>query len=174
MKIVAFAGSNSSVSINRKLVELVLRSFPNEEIEFLDINDFEMPIYSIDREKNGFPDQAIKFRNYMAGADAIICSMAEHNRSYTVAFKNILDWCSRIDMNVFAGKPMLLMSTSTGGYGGGNVMNLAKAFFPRCGARVVDTFSLPSFKDNFNDGAIINPDLNEELKLKIETFKSSI
>jgi NAD(P)H-dependent FMN reductase len=69
---------------------------------------------------------------------------------------------------------MLLMSTSTGGYGGGNVMNLAKAFFPRCGARVIDTFSLPSFKDNFNEGAIINPDLNEELKLKIETFKSTI
>jgi NAD(P)H-dependent FMN reductase len=100
--------------------------------------------------------------------------MAEHNRSYTVAFKNILDWCSRVDMNIFADKPMLLMSTSTGGFGGGNVMAMAKSFFPRAGANVIETFSLPKFEQNFIEGTIVNEELKKELLDKIELFKQKI
>src|SRR5688572_32525969 len=139
-KIVAFAGSNSSKSINRQLVSFALTQFPEAEIRFLDLNDFEMPIYSIDKEeKSGFPKETGVFMNYFKEADGIVCSMAEHNRSYTVAFKNVLDWCSRVDLNIFAHKPMLLMSTSTGGFAAGNVMAMAKSFFPRAGANVIDT-----------------------------------
>ena len=171
MKIVAFAGSNSSTSINRELVKSALGYFQDCDINFLDINDFEMPIFSVDREKNGYPDQAHAFRKAMEESDAIIVSMAEHNRSYTVAFKNILDWCSRIDMNIFHEKPMLLMSTSTGAFAAGNVMGLAKAMFPRCHAKVVTTFSLPTFEENFKDGKITDSLLLKEFETQIELFK---
>lgn len=174
-KIIAFAGSNSSESINRKLVGFALTQFQDAEIKFLDLNDFEMPIYSIDREKkDGFPKETGVFMQYFKEADGIICSMAEHNRSYTVAFKNILDWCSRVDLNVFANKPMLLMSTSTGGFGGGNVMAMAKSFFPRAGAEIIDTFSLPSFQKNFSDGSIVNEEMKKVLLEKIALFKQKI
>ncbi len=174
-KLVGFAGSNSSQSINRKLVNSVLQHFPGCEIKLLDLNDFEMPIFSVDREKNdGFPEQAYLFRKFMHEADGIVCSMAEHNRSYTVAFKNVLDWCSRIDMDIFGKKPMLLMSTSTGGFGGGNVMNSAKSLFPRCGAEVIDIFSLPSFGQNFSDNQISNEELNKELLQKIDNFSKAL
>lgn len=174
-KIVAFAGSNSSRSINRQLVGYVLRRLEDYETLLLDLNDFEMPIFSIDRELNkGIPDQAHAFRKKMQEADAIVCSMAEHNRAYTVAFKNILDWCSRVDMHIFADKPMLLMSTSPGGFGGGNVMNLAKAFFPKCGADVVETFSLPSFRENFSGEMISDNALKEDLDNKIGVFRTRI
>lgn len=172
MKIIAFAGSNSSKSINRKLVDYVLTHFEEEDITLLDLNDFEMPIYSIDREKNeGIPDKAKQFRDYFDEADAIVCSLAEHNSTYTVAMKNILDWCSRIDLNIFNNTPMLLMSTSPGGYGGGNVMALAKKFFPKCKADLVGTFSLPSFKDNFSEGKVVEGEFREELTDKIEELK---
>ena len=54
--ILAFAASNHSNSINRKLVEHAARVFkadvlPDAVIETLDLNDFEMPIYSQAREK---------------------------------------------------------------------------------------------------------------------------
>lgn len=172
IRITAFAGSSSKNSINRQLVNFTLSQFKDVQIELLDLNDFEMPIFSVDREKDGYPEQAHRFRKYMENSDGIICSMAEHNRTYTVAFKNILDWCSRIDMNVFAGKPMLLMSTSNGGYGGGNVMNAAKSFFPRAGANVVETFSLPAFKDNLVNDDMVDSALKQELFSKIDTFKS--
>lgn len=175
MKITAFAGSNSSKSINKRLVEYTLKSFPEFEINLLDINDLEIPIYSMDREKNtGIPEKAYEFRAQLAQSDAIICSLAEHNRAYTVAFRYIFDWCSRIDLNTFANKPMLLMSTSPGGFEGGNVMNLAKAFFPKSGANIIETFSLPSFYQNFPEADIVNEELQMEHATKIAAFQAAL
>lgn len=173
--LIAFAGSNSSQSINRQLVQATVSALADWNIQWLDLNDFEMPIYSIDREKStGIPPLAHDFRQYLHQADAIVCSMAEHNRSYTVAFKNILDWCSRVDMNIFGGKPMLLMSTSPGGFGGGNVMAAAKSYFPNCGANLIETFSLPSFQKHFVDGQITDSTLRAEWLAKIEVFRQAL
>ena len=175
MKILAFAGSTSSTSINRELVKFVLKDFQNEEINLIDLNNFTMPVFSVDLEKKGFPDEAHHFLKVIEECDVIICSLAEHNRSYSAAFKNVFDWSSRINVKVFQNKPMLLMSTSPGGYGGGNVMNTAKTFFPQFAADIKDTFSLPKFYENFDlESGVINPDMLSELKSKIENFKSQI
>ncbi len=176
MKILAFAGSNSSQSINLKLVKHSLTYFKDAEINLLNLNDFEMPIYSMDREKrNEFPKEAHLFIEQITNCDCIIVSLAEHNRTYTVAFKNIFDWCSRIDAKYFKNKPMLLMSTSPGGFGGGNVMAAAKGIFPNFAAEVVETFSLPSFTKNFDDATgITNPELKTEFESKITKFKERI
>jgi NAD(P)H-dependent FMN reductase len=174
-KITAFAGSTSSKSINRKLVAFTLTYFQGYEVEFLDLNEFEMPIFSVDRQtENGIPEKANTFRRYMAQCDAIICSLAEHNRSYTTAFKNIFDWSSRVDLNIFANKPMLLMSTSPGGFGGGNVMNAAKSFFPKCGANIIETFSLPSFHQNFINETIADEVLKVMHLEKVQNLKKYI
>lgn len=175
MKILAFAGSSSSTSINRELVKFVLKDFQEEEINLIDLNDFTMPVFSVDLEKKGFPDEAYHFLKVIEECDVIICSLAEHNRSYSAAFKNVFDWASRINVKVFQNKPMLLMSTSPGGYGGGNVMNTAKTFFPQFAADIKDTFSLPKFYENFDfESGVINPDMLSELKTKIENFKNLI
>ena len=173
MKILAFAGSNSSTSINRELVKFVLKNFKEDEVNLIDLNDFSMPVYSVDLEKKGFPDEAHHFLKQIEECDVIICSLAEHNRSYSSAFKNIFDWASRINVKVFQNKPMLLMSTSPGGYGGGNVMNTAKNFFPQFAAEVRETFSLPKFYENFDlESGVINPEMLKDLNEKIENFKS--
>ncbi|MEN4760111.1 NADPH-dependent FMN reductase [Chryseobacterium sp. C39-AII1] len=175
MKILAFAGSTSSTSINRELVKFVLKDFQNEDIHLIDLNDFDMPVFSVDREKKGFPEEAHNFLKAIEESDVIICSLAEHNRSYSSAFKNVFDWASRINVKVFQDKPMFLMSTSPGGYGGGNVMNTAKTFFPQFAADIKDTFSLPKFYENFDlESGVINPEMLKELKGKIENFKNQI
>lgn len=175
MKILAFAGSTSSTSINRELVKFVLKDFQEEDINFIDLNDYSMPVFSVDLEKKGFPDEAHHFLKVIEECDVIICSLAEHNRSYSAAFKNIFDWSSRINVKVFQNKPLLLMSTSPGGYGGGNVMNTAKTFFPQFGADIKATFSLSKFYENFDtESGVINPDMLKELKDKIEDFKIQI
>lgn len=51
MKILAFAGSSSSTSINRELVKFVLKDFQEDEINLIDLNDFNMPVFSVDLEK---------------------------------------------------------------------------------------------------------------------------
>src|ERR1051325_10557577 len=95
LRILAFAGSNSRASINKRLVQYTLRFFPRQLSTLIDLNDFEMPLFSIDREKEtGFPQKVYEFLELIRTHDAIICSLAEHNRSYTAAFKNIFDWVS--------------------------------------------------------------------------------
>jgi NAD(P)H-dependent FMN reductase len=175
MKILAFAGSSSSTSINRELVKFVLRSFPDDEINLLDLNDFEMPVFSIDKEKKGFPEEAHQFLAEIKTCDIIICSMAEHNRNFTTAFKNIFDWCSRIDVQVFQNKKMFLMSTSPGGFGGGNALALAQKNFPAYGAEIIESYSLPKFYDNFDlEKGVVNPTSLKELNDKITHFKQQI
>ncbi len=175
MKILAFAGSTSSTSRNRELVKFVLKSFTSDEINFIDLNDYEMPIFSVDREKKGYPEEAQKFLKDVESCDVIICSLAEHNRIYTAAFKNVYDWASRIEVKVWQEKPMFLMTTSPGGYGGGNVMEHAKKYFPQFGADIRETFSLPKFDENFDRQKveITNPELADALREKIENFKNS-
>lgn len=175
MKILAFAGSTSSTSINKELVKFVLKSFQKDEINLIDLNDFSMPVFSVDLEKKGFPDEAHNFLKQIEECDAIICSLAEHNRSYSAAFKNIFDWASRINVKVFQNKPMLLMSTSPGGFGGGNVMNTAKTFFPQFGADIKETFSLSKFYENFDlENGVIDIEMLKDLNNKIESFKNQI
>ncbi len=175
MKIFAFAGSTSSTSINRELVKFVLKNFDESEINLIDLNDYSMPVFSVDLEKKGFPPQAHEFLKRIEECDVIICSLAEHNRSYSAAFKNIFDWASRINVKVWQNKKMFLMTTSPGGFGGGNVMNTAKTFFPQFGAEILETFSLPKFYENFDlESGVTHPDLLNELTGKIENFKKSI
>lgn len=175
MKILAFAGSSSSTSINRELVKFVLQSFSEDEINLIDLNNFEMPLFSVDKEKKGFPEQAHQFLAEITSCDVIICSMAEHNRNFTAAFKNLFDWCSRINSKVFQDKKMFLMSTSPGGFGGGNSMALAQKNFPDWGAIIIESFSLPKFYENFDaENGVINPELLKELNDKIADFKQKV
>ena len=162
MKITAFAGSNSTKSINKQLVEHTLTHFPDAEINLLDLNDFAMPVFSVDLESSeGYPEEARDFLRQFEDADLLVVSMAEHNGNFTAAFKNTLDWCSRIELKMFRKKPMFLMSTSPGGYGGKNALDAAVKRFPKHDAEIIETFSLPSFNENFSRGQGI---LDEELK----------
>ncbi|WP_339888196.1 NAD(P)H-dependent oxidoreductase [uncultured Flavobacterium sp.] len=163
-KIIAFGGSSSKNSINKKLATYSSSLFKNATVEILDLNDFEMPVFSVDKEENGFPKEAQNFLNKIEEADLLVVSLAEHNGAYSAAFKNILDWTSRINGKVFQGKRMLLMATSPGARGGQSVLEIAKDRFPRHDATLVGTFSLPSFHDNFdNKNGINNSDLKNEL-----------
>ncbi|WP_452227001.1 NADPH-dependent FMN reductase [Lacinutrix cladophorae] len=174
-KIIAFAGSNSKQSINKKLAVYTANLVENCEVEVLDLNDFELPIYGIDYEtENGVPDNAKVFLEKIKSSDGVVLSLAEHNGAYATVFKNIFDWMSRIDGKLWSDKPMLLMATSPGARGGATVLEIAKGRFPYMGGNIIADFSLPSFNDNFSDGKLINPTLQEELLNKVVLFKENV
>lgn len=58
MKILAFAASTSSNSINKKLVTFVTTLLDTtHQVEILTLNDYEMPLYSQDLEQTqGVPE----------------------------------------------------------------------------------------------------------------------
>jgi len=149
MKVLALAASNSKHSINKQLAIYTASLVPHAEIEILDINDYEMPIFSEDREKElGQPQPAKDFFQKIGEADLIIISYAEHNGTYTAAFKNLFDWTSRIDMKVYQNKAMILLSTSPGPGGAQNVLNTALTSAPHFAANVIGSLSIPSLPIN--------------------------
>jgi len=151
MKVLAFAASNSENSINQKLAAYTANLIPGAEIELLDINDYEMPIYSIQREVElGKPQQALDFYEKITEANAIIVSFAEHNGSYTAAYKNLFDWTSRIDMKVYQDTPMLMLATSPGPSGAASVLASAIGSASYFAADVKGSLSVPNFFDVFD------------------------
>lgn len=177
MKIIAFAGSNSRNSINKKLVTYASTLFTGAQIEILDLNDFELPLFGVDLEKQiGKPELAVKFLEKIASADLLLLSMAEHNGNVSVAFKNIFDWASRGGVKVFQQKPMLLMATSNGARGGKSVLEITEKRFPFDGAVVKATFSLPKFSENFDveKMQISNSELDQELKQMVQKVQSEL
>jgi chromate reductase len=167
MKIIAFAGSPSKKSINKKLATYAAGLFENAQVEILDLNDYEMPLFSVDVEEIiGEHPLAKAFLEKIATADLLVVSLAENNGNYSAAFKNLVDWCSRINGKIFQEKPMLLMATSPGARGGASVLEIAKNNFPRFATEIKAVFSLPSFNDNFDieSNVISNPELDDQLK----------
>jgi len=174
-KILTIAGSNSQKSINKSLITYTSGLLENVEVISIDLNDYVLPIYGVDfEEENAFPTAVKKLDRLFNSADGFIISLAEHNGSYAAVFKNTIDWLSRVNMKIWREKPMLLMATSPGGRGGATVLQAASTYFPFMGASITDTFSLPSFYDNFTKGEISNESLKKELATKLHKFQKTI
>ena len=175
-RILVFGGSSSSYSINKKLAIYAASQLEDTHNQVIDLNDFEMPLFSIDLENEvGIPEKALEFKSEIQQADGIIMSLAEHNGSYAAAYKNIYDWVSRIKGNMWEDKPIFLMATSPGGRGGKSVLQAATSRLPFQGGKVIATFSLPIFKDNFDqERGIINEELLEAFKEQLSIFVESV
>jgi chromate reductase, NAD(P)H dehydrogenase (quinone) len=173
--IIAFAGSSSKNSINKQLAEYTAGLLNDARTEVLDLNDFPVPIYSIDEEiANGIPQNAVAFLNKIQMSDGVVLSLAEHNGNFSAAFKNMFDWMSRIQKNLWNQIPMLLMSTSPGGNGAKSVLGIAKNGFPHMGGNIIADFSLPNFNANFLEGRLINDSLKDELLEAVSKFEKVI
>lgn len=173
--IIVFAGSNSRKSINKQLVTYAAQQLQTVDYQLLDLNDFIMPLYGIDHEiAYGMPEKAVELSQLFDKADGFLLSLAEHNGSYTVAFKNVFDWLSRIQNKVWRNKPMLLLSTSPGGRGGLSVMETAMAKFPRMGANVTGNLSIPFFTKNFSDGQLTNEEYQQTLAKLVQAFEAAV
>lgn len=167
MKILAFGASNSSTSINKALAAYAASLVKGATVEVLDLNDFETPLFSEDREKEiGQPKLAKNFLAKIECADAVIVSFAEHNGTYSVAYKNLFDWASRITRDVYQNKPVVYLATSPGPGGAQNVLKVATESARFFAADVKGNLSIPSFYDNFDESTqqITNQALRQTLE----------
>lgn len=173
MKILAIPASNSRKSINKDLITYAASLLGQHEVEIININDYEMPIYSSDLEEAyGVPDTASRFFQKIHQSDALVISYAEHNGNYTVAYKNLFDWTSRVNMKVYQGKPIIMLSTSPGPGGAKSVLSLASESAHFFDGQVKASLSIPSFYDNFDKDK--NELTNIELISKLKTALAAI
>ncbi|NWK57070.1 NAD(P)H-dependent oxidoreductase [Verrucomicrobiaceae bacterium N1E253] len=175
MNILSIGASSSSKSINQQFADYAASTIEHAKRSSYPLRGIQMPIYSEDEEsQHGIPQEAQQFLDTIHAHDAVILSLAEHNGSYTAAFKNLLDWTSRINQTLWSEKPMLLLSTSPGARGGSSVLAAATASFPHLGANIVATMSLPSFYENFGEDGITNNDLASQLNQAVNELIQSV
>ncbi len=173
--IVTIGGSNSKTSINKVFAEYAGGLLKNMVLTKIDLNNFEIPLFSVDKEnEQGFSKDVIELNDFIDKADGFIISLAEHNGAYSAAFKNVFDWLSRIESKVWRDKPVLLLSTSPGVRGGQTVLDLALGRFPYMGGNIIGSMSFPSFYDNFKEGRIVNSDLKSNLLRLVDEFEKAI
>ena len=173
MKVLGFAASSSTKSINKMLVTYAVSLLTDAEVEILDLNDYELPLFSEDKEEElGQPSLAKDFLRKIGESDTLVISFAEHNGSFSAAFKNLFDWCSRINPKLFQGKPMVLLSTSPGSRGGANVLIAAKALSSRFAGEVKASVSIPGFYENFDmeSKKLNNSELDEQLYRAVKSL----
>ncbi len=119
MTILAFAGALRAGSFNRKLLAVAVEALRGQaDIDLLDLREVPMPPYDGDIESNqGLPEGALRFKERIAAADALLICTPEYNHSIPGTLKNVIDWASRPPGNPFKGKVALLMGASAGSYG---------------------------------------------------------
>ncbi|MDU0355255.1 NAD(P)H-dependent oxidoreductase [Paraglaciecola aquimarina] len=174
MKLLAFAATNSSQSINKALVTYAAQLI-DVDVEVLDLNDYEMPIYSSDREnESGIPQLAKDLFEKIGNADALAISFAEHNGSYTAAFKNVFDWISRFERSLYQNKPMVLLAASPEPGGAKNVLAAAVASTPHFAGEVKASLSIANFYDNFDmeNGELTDLAIKQELQKVMKSLKA--
>jgi len=149
--LLAFAGSNSSTSINFQLVKHTASKVKGHDIQLLNMANYPFPIYSSDIEKaKGFSNSLVELHQDIQKADGLIISVNEYNSGLSAYFKNVLDWLSRIDTKFLKDKHVLVLATSPGKRGATSALETAESMFTRFGAEVFGTFSLPSFGTNYD------------------------
>ncbi len=173
--ILAFAGSNSSTSINYQLVKYTTSQIEGHQIQSLDMSRYPFPMYSADEEKQrGFSNSLIEFKNYIQNSQGLVLSVSEHNGYPSAYFKNLLDWLSRLDRNFLESTVVFLLSTSPGKRGGLGAISTAQEMLPRFGAEIASTFSLPSFGANFSNGAIADQKLKQDHEEALHQFLTTL
>ena len=170
-EILAFAGSNSSTSINYELVKYTASLIENHKVQTADMSRYPFPMYSIDEEKQkGFSNSLIEFKGYLQQSQGLILSVNEHNGNPSGYFKNLLDWLSRLERKFLEDTVVFLMAASPGKRGGIGAISVIEDMLPRFGAEIASTFSLPSFGETFSKGDIVEQALKEKHAMALDIF----
>lgn len=126
-KILFLAGSARKESINKKLARLAATTAERSgaEVTFVDLSDYEMPLYNGDLEaEKGIPDNAKRLKQVFIGHDGFFIASPEYNGSYSPLLKNTIDWLSRPHkkneppLAAYKGKIAALGAISPGALGG--------------------------------------------------------
>jgi NAD(P)H-dependent FMN reductase len=142
-KVLVLLGSLRAASINRQLAELATESAPDGVHLQLFDRLGELPFYNedIDTEDVAEPVQAL--RAAAADADAALVVTPEYNGTIPGVLKNAIDWLSRPFGNgALKGKPVAVIGTAHGRYGGVWAHDEARKSFGIAGVPVVEDLKL--------------------------------
>jgi chromate reductase, NAD(P)H dehydrogenase (quinone) len=165
-KLLFFSGSNSTNSINQKLVETLARMPQTKTVKLIDLKDFPVPLYSDTEEEKGIPPETNSLLEIIDDHNVLVIAVPQHNHSMPAFFKNTIDWMSRArtDYRIFKNKDIILLS-ATPGNGNDNIILNARIVLEALGANVIGAAILNEFyKQTVNE--------NEQIQITSTSFLS--
>jgi NAD(P)H-dependent FMN reductase len=142
-QILALVGSLRSGSDNRRLAEAAAKLAPSGvSVEIFD-GLADVALYNEDVDRPGAVAAADRLRAEVQSADALLLVTPEYNGTMSAALKNAIDWISRpFGAGAITGKPVAVIGTSHGQYGGVWAHDDARKSARIAGANVLDDIKL--------------------------------
>ncbi|MGW7201264.1 NAD(P)H-dependent oxidoreductase [Streptomyces chryseus] len=158
VRILALVGSLRAGSHNRQLAEAAVQHAPEGvEIHLLE-GLADVPFYNEDIDtEGGLPHAAARLREAAGHADGFLLFSPEYNGTMPAVLKNAIDWLSRpYGAGAFSGKPIAVVGTAFGEYGGIWAQNDARKAAGIAGGTVLEEVKL-SIPDSLTRFADIHP-----------------
>jgi chromate reductase, NAD(P)H dehydrogenase (quinone) len=170
-RVLAMAGSSRKAALSVQLRNAAAAALQSAgaAVELLDLRDLDLPLYDGDPEdQRGVPDGARRLRDTLLQADGVLFVTPEYNGFPTPLALNAWDWLSRLGsegekpagLAVTAGKPLALLSSSPGPWGGMRALGLMRQFLGSTFQMLVlpQQMALVRAVDAFDDrGALKDP-----------------
>jgi chromate reductase len=121
MDILILAGSTRKASLNAALGRRIATLVASDDTDarFIDLSEFDMPIYNFDfEEAAGQPAAAVALHDLIKSAHAVVFVSPEYTGGPTPVLKNAIDWVSRVSKRPLEGKRVGLVSATPGASGG--------------------------------------------------------
>lgn len=175
--IATLAGSVRTGSLNVQLAQLAATTVSNRSARgsFVDLSQFELPIYNADLESaGGIPKEAFQIAELIRQADGLLIASPEYNGAYTALLKNVIDWVTRVDYSAWA-VPTALASATPGRSGGRRGLAILKATLENMSVPVIETqFSLPDAPARLVDGRLVRAADQLELDRVVDELVASV
>lgn len=177
MRVLAISGSLRADSNNSAL----LRALREEAPEGVEVEIWHglktIPPYDQDDDVVPGPEAVEAFRELVRDSDAVFFATPEYNSSVPGALKNALDWGSRpIATNVFRNKPVAVVSSSAGAFGGVWAAAELRKVLGAMGVRVTEVeLSVGHAHEKLaDDGTLADDDVRRGLRDALDTLVSSV
>ena len=167
MRVLAISGSLRRGSYNSGLLQAAAELLaPGDELVVWD-GLREVPPYDQDDDVEPAPAAVASLRRAVAGADAVLIATPEYNSSIPGALKNALDWASRpLATNPFRNKPVAVIGSSAGAFGGVWAAAELRKVLAAMGARVTEVELVVGHAHDKLDevGELADDDIRDELR----------
>lgn len=111
LNLVAFAGSASETSYNRKLINYISHTFNSNSVRITPLSIADVPLFNQDVALKQTPASVARLNDAIKASDGVIIATPEHNHTTTAALKSVLEWLS-YQLHPFVDKPVWVVGAS--------------------------------------------------------------
>lgn len=172
IKLLGIPGSLREHSFNRALIKAAQDVAP-EGVEVTMFLLHDIPFYNADVEEAGAPEAVQRLREAIEGADGVLFSTPQYNRSVPGVLKNAIDWASRpVRVGCLVGKPAAIIGATSGM----SAVAFARADLRRilevCSMEVLPELEigLTESADHIQEGEVVSAEVREEVRAILDAF----